>query len=235
MRLRFLASFKVLQSRKPIVPRKSLNFTIRPVQSEAELRAACSVRSSAYGRHLPNVTPLWGEPDPLDRCPGSTVYVATEKSGGRTVGTIRLRTNAAEPTQIEQSASLPEEIAGTPIAELTRFAVLPGHDDPAVGLGLMKAAYLHCLAHQIHWMVIGARSPALARQYRRLGFTDVAGGRMVPLAYAAGLPHHVLALDVVSVERNWFALRHPFYAFMVRTHHPDIQPFARQVAIAAAA
>ena len=95
-----------------------------------------------------------------------------------------------------------------------------------VKLGLMKAAYLYCLAHQVHWMVIGARNAALARQYKRLGFTDLAGGAMVPLAHAADLPHRVLAFDVVSAERNWFAVRHPLYEFMVRHYHPDIRPFA---------
>ena len=77
-------------------------------------------------------------------------------------------------------------------------------------------------------MVIGARNAALARQYKRLGFTDLAGGAMVPLAHAADLPHRVLAFDVVSAERNWFAVRHPLYEFMVRHYHPDIRPFAAE-------
>jgi hypothetical protein len=90
----------------------------------------------------------------------------------------------------------------------------------------MKAAYLHCLAHQVRWMVIGARSEALVRQYRRLGFSDLNEGAEVPLAHAGGLPHRVLAFDVVSAERNWFAGAHPFYQFMVGCYHPDIQLFA---------
>jgi hypothetical protein len=38
---------------------------------------------------------------------------------------------------------------------------------------------------------------------------------------------------VISAERNWFAVRHPFYEFMVRNYHPDIQPFAAGVRVAA--
>jgi hypothetical protein len=206
--------------------RKPLRFTLRQARSEADLRAACSVRAVSYGRHMPNVTSLWSEPDALDRNTDTAVFVAFSKDTGQPVGTIRLTTNARQPTQIEQSAPLPDGIADRPIAELTRFAVLAGHDDPAVKLGLMKAIYLHCLANQIQWMVIGARNEALVRQYRRLGFTDIAGGESVPLAYAGNVPHRVLAFDVKSAERNWFALHHPFYEFMVRTYHADIQPFA---------
>jgi hypothetical protein len=36
----------------------------------------------------------------------------------------------------------------------------------------------------------------------------------------------VLGFDVAAAERNWHAARHPFYEFMVRTYHPDIQVFA---------
>jgi hypothetical protein len=215
--------------------RHELQFAVRHAQTDADLRAACAVRATAYGRHLPNVTSLWSEPDALDRSPDTAVFVALCKQTGEPVGTIRLTTNAHQPTQIEQSAALPHGIAERSIAELTRFAVRAGHPDPGVKLGLMKAAYLYCLAHQVQWMVIGARNSALARQYKRLGFTDLAGGAMVPLAHAADLPHRVLAFDVISAERNWFAVRHPLYEFMVRHYHPDIRPFAAAARPAAAA
>jgi hypothetical protein len=205
--------------------REPLRFTIRLAQSDPDLRSACGVRSVSYGRHMPNVTSLWSEPDALDRDPATAVFVAFAKSGGEPIGTIRLTTNARQPTQIEQSVTMPDGIADRPIAELTRFAVLAGVADPAVKLGLMKAIYLYSLANQIQWMVIGARSEALVRQYRRLGFTDIADGRCVELPYAGNLPHRILAFDVKSAERNWFALHHPFYDFMVRSYHADIQPF----------
>lgn len=213
--------------------RHELRFTVRQAQSDADLRSACDLRAAAYGRHLASVDAQWSEPDALDRSGDSVVFIAFAKDTGHAVGTIRLTTNTRQPTAIERSVALPEGIADRSIAELTRFAVRAGHADPGVRLGLMKAAYLWCLSRQVHWMVIGARSDALVRQYRRLGFTDLAGGMPVPLAHAADLPHRVLAFDVISAERNWFAVRHAFYEFMIRHWHPDIQPFPARALAAA--
>jgi len=208
--------------------RQSLRFTVHRALSDVDLRAACAVRVASYGHHLPNVTSLWSEPDTLDRDPDTAVFVARDKASGEPVGTVRLATNSRRPTQIEHNAPIPSAIAGRLIAEVTRLAVLPGYADPVVKLGLMKATYLYCLAHQVRWMVIGARSDGLVRQYRRLGFTDVADGDSVPLAHAADLPHRLLAFDVTAAERNWHALQHSFYEFMVRSYHPDIRLFTRQ-------
>lgn len=205
--------------------RQSLRFTVHRARSDADLRAACTVRTASYGHHLPNVTSLWVEPDALDHHADTAVFLARDKAGGAPVGTVRLATNARGPTQIERNAPVPSAIAGRLVAEVTRLAVLPGHDDPLVKLGLMKAIYLYSLANQVRWMVIGARSDSLVRQYRRLGFTDVADGESVPLAHAADLPHRLLSFDVTAAERNWHALHHPFYDFMVRSYHPDIRLF----------
>jgi len=216
-----------------------LRFTLRVARTEADLRAACAVRAASYGHHLPQLRAAFAEPEELDWNPDTTVLVAWDKDSGEAVGTARLVTNARRPLQIEQSAVLPEPLADRMLAEVTRLAVLPGHDDPRVKHGLMKAIYLYCMARQVRWMVIGARSDALIRQYQRLGFTDLLGdGRMVPLAHAGNLPHRVLGFDVTSAERNWHAARHPFYEFMVRTYHPDIElfdaPLARPVPAAMA-
>lgn len=206
--------------------RQSLRFTLGIARSEVQLRAACRVRSASYGHHLPNVASIWDEPDQLDRDPDTVVFVAICKSTGQPVGTVRLATNARRPTQIERCAQIPPAITAGLVAEVTRLAVLPGHDDPSVKLGLMKATYLYCLARQVQWMVIGARSESLVRQYHRLGFTDVGDGTEVPLAHAGGLPHRILAFDVTSAERNWHAAAHPFYEFMVGCVHPDIELMA---------
>lgn len=202
--------------------RQSLRFTVHRARSDADLHAACEVRVASYGHHLPNVTSVWREPDALDRDRDTAVFLACDKATGQPVGTVRLTTNARTPTQIERHARVPSAIAERLVAEVTRLAVRPGHDDPTVKLGLMKASYLYCLANQVRWMVIGARSEALVRGYRRLGFTDVADGESVPLAHAANLPHRLLAFDVTAAERNWHALNHPFYEFMVRSYHADI-------------
>jgi hypothetical protein len=72
--------------------------------------------------------------------------------------------------------------------------------------------------------VIGARSDALVRLYKRLGFTDALDAPL-PLAHAGGLQHHVLAFDVVAAERTWHAGQHGLYGLMVETFHPDLQLF----------
>jgi len=203
-----------------------LRFSLRVARSEADLRAACRVRAASYGHHLPHLRAAFGEPDELDWSPDTTVFVAIDKDTGEPVGTARLATNARQPLQIEHSAVLPEPLSDRMLAEVTRLSVVPGHDDPRVKLALMKATYLYCVARQVHWMVIGARSDGLIRQYRRLGFTDLLDeGAMVPLAHAGNLPHRILGFDVTSAERNWHAAQHPFYEFMVRAYHPDIELF----------
>jgi hypothetical protein len=175
---------------------------------------------------VPHLRAPFAEPDDLDWSPDTTVFLAVDKDSGAAVGTARLVTNARRPLQIEQSAVLPEPLSDRVLAEVTRLSVLPGHDDPRVKLGLMKATYLYCIARQVHWMVIGARSDGLIRQYRRLGFSDLLpDGRMVPLAHAGNLPHRLLGFDVTSAERNWHAAQHPFHEFMVRQYHPDIELF----------
>ncbi len=207
-----------------------LRFNLRVARSEADLRAACRVRSASYGHHLPHLQAQFAEPDELDWSPETTVFVAFAKGSGEAVGTARLACNARQPLQIEHSAVLPEPLSDRVLAEVTRLSVLPGHDDPRVKLALMKSTYLYCMARQVQWMVIGARSDGLIRQYRRLGFTDLlADGTMVPLAHAGNLPHRVLGFDVTSAERNWHAARHPFYDFMVRTYHPDIELFGEPI------
>ena len=206
----------------------SLGFRVAPVRSASELQAVCQLRAAAYGHHLPHAMAQWSVPDALDREPDTIIFLATDKATGEAVGTVRLNTNAHHPTAIETSADIPPSMRALPLAEVTRLCVRPGHRDPTIRLALMKVSYLWCLAHQVQWMVIGARSEALVRQYRRLGFTDLHDDALpVALPHAGNLPHRVLAFDVVSAERNWHALQHPFYQFMVRTFHRDIQLFYR--------
>lgn len=200
-----------------------LPFIVRPVRNEAELRAACAVRATAYGRRLPNVLSLWCEPDELDRQAGVTVFAAFSKASGEVIGTVRLATNHLRPLQIETATTLPAGVHGARNAEITRLAVLPGHDDPTIKLSLMKAVYEASLGAGVEWMVIGARLPSLVRGYQRLGFTDVLpAGTTVPLAHAGNLPHRVLAFNVRTAEADWRAAQHPFYGFMIEQQHPDI-------------
>lgn len=162
-------------------------------------------------------------PDPADRLPGTVVLLARERGTGIPVGTARITTNAQRPLQLERGYEMPEELKGWHLAEITRLAVAPFEDDKLVKRGLMKACYLVCLSMQVHKMVIGARSSALIRGYRSIGFECLtAKSGPVDLAHAGGLPHHILAFDVTSAERVWYGISHPLYEWMVRTYHPTI-------------
>ncbi|MBI5259973.1 MAG: hypothetical protein HY855_25960 [Burkholderiales bacterium] len=202
----------------------ALSFEVRMARSAEDLREACMVRVAGYGHHLPQLKKALAEPDEIDHERGTAVLVCLDKASGRGVGTARIqRAGADTGVQLESSVRLPDWLAQRPRAEITRLAIVPGAD-ALVRPMLMKASYLYCLASQARWMVIGARSEALVRMYRRLGFTDVlAEEQTVPLAHAGGLQHRILAMDVIAAERTWYQGQHGMYELMIETYHPDIQ------------
>jgi len=200
----------------------TLSFTLHPVRDARDLQDACAVRAASYGHHLPELRQAFSQPEPLDHQPGTRVLLCRDKASGNAIGTARIQSSRLGPLLLEQSLRLPRSLASSPRAEITRLSVTAG-SDPLAKLALMKASYLHCLAHGIHHLVIGARKPALIRNYQRLGFADVQGpDDWVPLAHAGGLPHRVLAFDVRAALATWQAERHPLLMFMVQTRHPDI-------------
>jgi hypothetical protein len=170
---------------------------------------------------------IGAHPDDVDLEPGTVVLVCEDKASRTVVGTARVQTSVSSHLLVEQAVSLPAEILDHARAEITRLASVQGAD-PLVKIALMKASYLYCLAHQVRWLVIGARKEALIRQYVRLGFADVFDdSRRVPLAYAGGFAHRILKFDVTAAEREWFARKHPLYGFMKNTVHADIELFVR--------
>lgn len=203
-----------------------LSFDVRIAREAADLHEACAVRAAAYGHHLPQLRRALAEPDAVDLQRGTAVLLCRDKASGRGIGTARIqRAGPQAGVQIESAVQLPPALAGKPRAEITRLAILPGAD-PLVRLMLTKACYLYCAASQIRWLVIGARSEALVRMYRRLGFVDLLPPEQrVPLAHAGGLPHRILAFDVLAAERTWHGGQHELYALMAETFHPDIQLF----------
>jgi len=209
-----------------------LSFELRVARDGRDLHEACAVRAAAYGHHLPQLQRALAEPDDIDRQPGTTVLLCVDKATGRGIGTARIqRAGPQAAVQLESSVQLPAWLAERPRAEITRLAILPGADG-LVRPMLMKASYLHCVASQIRWLVIGARSEALVRIYRRLGLVDVLEGeRTVPLAHAGGLQHRILVLDVTAAERTWHGCQHGLYGLMVDTFHPDIQLFGEAPAL----
>ena len=206
---------------------QTLSFNLRTAASRDDLVRACKVRSRSYGHHLPDLSEAFAVPDSADLSPHTVVFLCEDKLSGEPIGTARVQTTtrggAALP--IESCVELPGSMGRHGRAEITRMASIPGAD-PLVRLALWKAGYLYCLANQAKWLLIGARSAALARGYRRLGATHLyADERMVPLTYAGGMPHFVLRFDVIAAERNWFEVNHPLFSFMFETVHPDIQLF----------
>jgi hypothetical protein len=201
----------------------TLPFTVGIADDHTTLRAACALRALAYGHHLPGMAQTLAEPDAIDLAAGSVVLVCRDKAGGDVIGTARIQRNHPQALPIESSLILPHTLAQHTRAEITRLAIRPGAD-ALVRPMIVKACWLYAVAAQIRLLVIGARSPALVRIYRGLGFDDLLGaGQQVPLAHAGGLPHSVLVFDVVTAERTWFAARHGLYGFMVETWHPDLQ------------
>ncbi len=199
----------------------STSFFVHPVASHEALEAACQVRALSYGRHVPSLRERFSAPDLLDEGGGCTSFIAVDKASHAPLGTLRVQTGHREqPLLLEASFELSEGLAAQTRAELTRLSVLP-KADPLVRLLLWKAGLYFCLANQVQCMVIGARLPALIRQYKSLGFTELTTAPVI-FGHAGGMPHHVLHLDVRMLERRWHACNHVMHRFMFDTHHPDL-------------
>lgn len=204
------------------MPIATLSFSVSPVTQAADLRALCEVRANSYGHHLPGLREALVNPDEIDYSPSTVNFLARDKRTGAAIGGMRVQVGDIAPPLIETCVRVPDDMQGDLRAELARFSAVAGAD-PLVKIGLMKAAFIHCLSRQVQWMVIGARSEALCRTYRALGFTPlVDGAEPTPLTYAGGIPHHVLKFNVQTAERRWHASNHRLHAFMFSTHHPDI-------------
>jgi hypothetical protein len=209
-----------------------LSFRLRVARTTHDIHAACKVRSEAYGRHLPHLRGALVAPDELDGAEGVVVFLCVDKRSGSAIGTVRLQTSSAGPLLIEQSVQVPEEVRRCTRAELTRLAVVPGAD-PLTKLSLMKATFLYCRAAQIRYMVIGARSRGLIRQYEELAFTPLFDGEMFPLKHAANIPHQVLVNDLSTIELRMQASGSTWPDFVHKTWHPDIDLLSPRPALAA--
>lgn len=204
----------------------SLGFAVRLARSEQDFRDACAVRATAYGHHDPGLGPAFGDVEPMDRADGTVVLLCRDKTTGACQGTARIQVSGFGPLTLEASLSLPDWLSNRPRAQISRLAVLAGASS-VVKLLLMKASYQYCLDAQVRWMVIGARSAALIRNYRSLGFKDVfEPGAWMPLASAGGLPHQILALDVTGAKEAWQATKNRLLGFMTETVHADVQVVA---------
>lgn len=209
----------------------SLGFVVRLANSDDDFRDACHVRAIAYGHHDPEMGPKFGDVETLDKSEGTVVLLCRDRCTGACVGTLRIQVSGFGPLTIESSLHLPAWLASRPRAQISRLAVVAGASN-VVKLLLMKASYQYCLATQVRWMVIGARSAALIRNYRSLGFKDVfEPGSWVALASGGGLPHQVLTLDVTGAKDAWQATRNRLLGFMTEVVHADVQLEAANDAI----
>lgn len=210
-----------------------LPFTVKVVRHEQQLRKAVSIRQRAYGRHVPTLGEMLREPEANDRDPGCVVLLAESRLDGEPLGTMRIQTNRHRPLALESSVALPDWLADRSLAEATRLGVAEGRIGRVVKTMLFKAFYQYCMATDIEWMVIGARSP-LDRMYQSLLFQDVFPGQgYIPLMHAGNLPHRILGFEMETAEERWTAAKHPLLDLFVHTRHPDIESGARVTAQAA--
>jgi len=199
-----------------------LPFTVRVVQTEADLWKAVQIRQAAYGRHVPEFAQLLKAPESCDREKGSVVLLAESKLDGSPLGSLRLQSNRYGKLGIEKSVELPEWLKYCSLAEGTRLGVSEGRIGRVVKAALIKAFYLYCLESDIDWIVITARRP-LDRQYEAFLYQDVyPGGEFIPMRHIGNIPHRVMAFEVKSGEARWAEADHPLFDFMCRTRHPDI-------------
>ena len=204
----------------------SLGFDVRLANSEQDFRDACATRAIAYGHHDPEIGSQFSGVEPLDRAEGTVVLVCRDRATGECMGTARIQVSGFGPLTLEASLTLPDWLTRRLRAQISRLAVLPGASN-VVKLLLMKASYQYCLATQVRWMVIGARSAALIRNYRSLGFQDVfESGAWHALASGGGLPHQILALDITGAKDAWQATKNRLLGFMTETLHADVQVVA---------
>lgn len=198
-----------------------LPFTVRIVRSEEELHKAVAIRQAAFARHVPELAEKLTTPEADDLADGSVILLAESKLDGSPVGTMRIQTNRYKDLVIEQSVELPARLRGSSMAQATRLANDGGRMGPLVKTVLFKAYYMYCMEAGVDWMVISARPP-LDRQYKALLFQDLYPGELIPMRHSNNMQHHVLALNVPSVEPSWGKVNHRLYPFFFRTHHPDL-------------
>lgn len=203
-----------------------LPFTIRLVRTEAHLSKAVQVRAQAFLKHAPRFGAQLIEPEPADRAPGNVVLLAESKSTGAAEGSVRLETNFNVRTEFERIIDLPYFLNGKTLAQASRLGVRPGPGGPLVKYALVKAAYRYCLATQVDYVLLAARTP-VDRAFLALGFKEVFSEPTFLKFPGQGDKFlRLFAFDVVSGERRWRRIKHPLYRFMVEEYHPDIEIFS---------
>jgi hypothetical protein len=200
---------------------ESLPFRVE-IASRQHLQEVASLRAATYGKHLPDLAALLGQPEPADFARGCEVFVAKSKFDGSLLGTLRTHSNVFNPLPIQASLELPERFRGTRMLETTRLCVKGSPGASTVRTALFKAMHMYCLDQNVDWMMAAARRP-VDRIHDSLLFVDVnEPGVYYPMAHAGGVPHRVLCMSAIDLQRQWSVARHPLYRFGFETRHPDI-------------
>jgi hypothetical protein len=173
-----------------------LPFTIRRVETQADLLKAVRIRHAAYARHVPDFARSLSQPEAADYDADTIVLLAESKLDGTAIGSTRIRTNLHRPLGVEESVVLPDWLQGKRLVEATRLAV-----DYSVATG----------------------RPPVDRQYEQMLFVDVfPEDGLVPLRHVGNIPHRVMAFEIATFQQRWTEARHPMLDFFFNTVHPDI-------------
>ncbi|MCC2958564.1 hypothetical protein LK542_23415 [Massilia sp. IC2-477] len=199
-----------------------LPFTVRRVETEADLLKAVNIRHAAYARHVPEFARSLALPEAADYEDDSIVLLAESKLDGTPIGSTRIRTNLHRPLGVEESVALPDWLQGRRLVEATRLGIDEGRVGRVVKLALIKACFMYCEDNAIDYSVATGRPP-VDRQYEQLLFADVFPGQgAIPLRHVGNLPHRVMAFEIGSFEQRYRDAGHPLVKFFFDTHHPDI-------------
>ena len=210
------------QARAAGWPVERLPFTIRRVETEADLLKAVKIRHAAYARHVPDFARSLAQPEAADYEDDSIVLLAESKLDGSPIGSTRIRTNLVRPLGVEESVALPAWLQGRRLVEATRLGIDEGRTGRVVKMALIKACFMYCEDNAIDYSVATGRPP-VDRQYEQLLFADVFPEQgAVPLRHVGNIPHRVMAFEIASFEQRYRDARHPLSAFFFDTRHPDI-------------
>lgn len=203
-------------------PIERLPFTIRRVETEADLLKAVKIRHAAYARHVPDFARSLAQPEAADYEDDTIVLLAESRLDGSPIGSTRIRTNLYRALGVEESVELPSWLQGRRLVEATRLGIDEGRIGRVVKMALIKACFMYCEDNAIDYSVATGRPP-VDRQYEQLLFSDVFPEQgAVPLRHVGNIPHRVMAFEIASFEQRYRDARHPLAKFFFDTQHPDI-------------
>ncbi|AWL06829.1 hypothetical protein ACFOHT_24720 [Massilia oculi] len=200
-----------------------LPFTVRRVETEADLLKAVRIRHAAYARHVPDFARSLAQPEAADYDADTIVLLAESKLDGTPIGSTRIRTNLYRPLGVEESVELPDWLQGKRLVEATRLGIDEGRVGRMVKIALIKACFMYCEDNAIDYSVATGRPP-VDKQYDQLMFVDVFPELgLVPLRHVGNIPHRIMAFEIATFQQRWAEARHPMLNFFFHTHHPDIE------------